>query len=101
MCPWVSIAGNYSIVITKIEHKGGHLAGVGESKKAKEGVLVVAQQVKNQTSIHEDAGLIPVLSGLRIQSCVSCSFGRRCSSVPELLWLWCRPAAAAPVGPLV
>ena len=35
------------------------------------GVPVVAQQVMNLTSIHEDTGLIPgfMLSGLRIQHC--------------------------------
>ena len=39
-------------------------------KKIKERVPVVAQQVENQTSIHEDAGFIPGLpSGLRIQCC--------------------------------
>ena len=26
--------------------------------------------------------------------------GRRHGSDPELLWLWCRPLATAPVGPL-
>ena len=26
--------------------------------------------------------------------------GRRCSSDLVLLWLWCRPAATAPIGPL-
>ena len=26
--------------------------------------------------------------------------GRRCGSDPELLWLWCRPAATAPIRPL-
>ena len=26
--------------------------------------------------------------------------GRRCSLDPALLWLWCRPAATAPIGPL-
>ena len=39
----------------------------------------------NLTSIHEDAGLIPGLSGLRIQCCRE---------------LWCRPVAIAPIGPL-
>ena len=35
-----------------------------------EGVPIVAQQVKNLTSIHEDAGSIPAsLSGLRIWCC--------------------------------
>ena len=26
--------------------------------------------------------------------------GHRCGSDPVLLWLWCRPAAVAPVQPL-
>ena len=32
---------------------------------------------------------------------VSCGVGCRCSSDATLLWLWCRPAAAALIGPLV
>ena len=31
---------------------------------------------------------------------MSCGVGGRCSSDPELLWLWCRPAAEAPIQPL-
>ena len=31
---------------------------------------------------------------------MSCGVGQRCSSDPTLLWLWCRLAAAAPIGPL-
>ena len=31
---------------------------------------------------------------------VSCGVGHRCGSDPELLWLWCRPAAVAPIRPL-
>ena len=31
---------------------------------------------------------------------MSCGAGRRRGSDPELLWLWCRLAATAPVGPL-
>ena len=31
---------------------------------------------------------------------MSCAVGHRCSSDPELLWLWCRQAAIAPIGPL-
>ena len=45
----------------------------------------------NLTSIHEDAGSIPA---------VSCAVSRRHGSDPTLLWLWCRPAATAPIGPL-
>ena len=32
---------------------------------------------------------------------MSCGAGHRCSSDPTLLWLWHRPAAVAPTGPLV
>jgi len=31
---------------------------------------------------------------------VSCGVGCRHSSDPSLLWLWCRPAARAPIRPL-
>ena len=39
-----------------------HAVGVAKRKKKKKEVPVVAQQVKNTTSIHEDAGLIPGLA---------------------------------------
>ena len=32
---------------------------------------------------------------------MSCGVGRRCSSDPALLWLWCSLAAVAPIQPLV
>jgi len=31
---------------------------------------------------------------------MSCGAGHRRGSDPELLWLWCRPVAAAPIQPL-
>jgi len=31
---------------------------------------------------------------------MSCGVGHRCSSDLVLLWLWCRPAATAPIRPL-
>ena len=54
------------------------------------------------TSIHEGAGLIPGLGGIALIPGVamSCSIDHRCGLDPTLLWLWCRPAAAAPIRPL-
>ena len=49
-------------------------------------VPLVAQQVKNPTSIHEDEGsILASLSGL---------------NDPALLWPWHRPVATAPILPL-
>ena len=58
--------------------------------------------VMNPTSIHEDVGLIPDLAQwLKGSSiAVSCGVGGRPVSDLVLLWLWCRWAAAALIGPL-
>ena len=40
------------------------------------------------------------LSGLGSGIAVSCGVGHRRCSDPVLLWLWCRPAAVAPIRPL-
>ena len=68
-------------------------------KQQQERVPVVSQQVKNPTSIHEDAGLIPGLTHWVKGSSIgaNCSVGYRHGSdlVLLLLWLWHRPAAVA------
>ena len=68
-------------------------------KNTTKGVPIVAQQVPNLTSIHEDAGFTLGLAQ-RVKgsgTAVSCSVGRKCGLDPALLCLWCGPAAAAPI----
>ena len=58
----------------------------------------------NLTGIHEVTGLIPGLAQWvkDLMGCVAmgCGAGRRCSSDPVLLWLWCRPETTALIRPL-
>ena len=59
----------------------------------------MAQWLTNPTRNHEIAGLVPALAQC-VKDPVSCSVGCRHGSDPELLWLWRRPVATAPIRPL-
>ena len=62
----------------------------------------MAQWLTNPTRNREVADSIPDLAQWVKESGVvmSCGVGRRCSSDPELLWLWHGPAAVALIRPL-
>ena len=64
----------------------------------------MAQQVKNQASIHEDLGSIPGLAQC-VKEPTHCHKlqGHRCGSDPVWLWLWLWLwlAAIAPTRPLI
>jgi len=59
----------------------------------------VAQWLINPTRNHGVAGLMPGLAQW-VKDPMSCGAGCRRGSDPALLWLWPRPMAAGPIGPL-
>ena len=61
----------------------------------------MAQWLTNPTRNHEVAvPSLALLSGLRISVAMSCGAGHRRGSDHELLWLWHRLVATAPIGPV-
>ena len=68
------------------------------SKMERGGVLIVAQHVRNPTSIHEGVGLIPSLAQwIKDPALPQLQHRSQTRMDPPLLWLWRKPAAAAPI----
>ena len=61
------------------------------------GVPLMAQWLPNPAGIHEDMGSIP---GVRIWHCHELWCRSQMWLKSLLLWLWSRPVATAPIGPL-
>ena len=79
----------FSILVSESQQKGSL------------GVLTVAQgKEPNIASVRVQVPSLASLSGLRSRRCRKLCVGHRCGSDLVLLWLWCRPAAAAPIQPL-
>ena len=70
-------------MLMKINAK--RLLNIKSEKNKTHGVPIVVQWLTNPTRNHEVAGSIPGLT--------------QWVKDPALLWLWCRPAATAPIRP--
>ena len=63
---------------------GREIQAEGTGKESRRGTVPT-----NPTSIPEDTGSVPGLSGLRIRRAASSGVGHRCNLDPPWLWLWC------------
>ena len=81
------------------EKREGEVCGQSEITFKK----IPAQGFPSWLSSNERTRMIhswPRLVGLGSGIAVSCGVGHRCGSDPALPWPWCRPVAAALIGPL-
>ena len=84
-------------------HKHSHLKGFccSQSREVGGGVPVMAQRKRIQlTSVRTGLRSLASLPGLGSSVAMICGVGHRHGLDPAFLWLWCRPAAAAPIQPL-
>ena len=78
-----------------------HLSGRRHSKNLITGVpMWLSRSRTHLASLRMQVRSLALLSGLRIWPCQSCGVGCGRGLDPASLWLWCRPAAVAPAGPL-
>ena len=74
-----------------------------KGKETKQGAPVMGSAVTNATRIHEaTCGFNPWPHSVDEEAGIAMSYGigRKLSTDPMLLWLWCRPTAVALIRPL-
>ena len=77
------------------------LDGKIQSKEHTRGAPIVAQRKRFRLgTMRLRVRSLASFSGLRIRCCRELCEGHRHSSDLEWLWLWCRPAVTAQIGPL-